>query len=131
VTHARRAGIVLSVVTLAIGSAGLVAARDLALTSAQGEILFGLGVSFNPLGALVTIALGLLALSSILLRDVRIIWVVVAGALLGVVQVLVQFGRDDNWLGTRGSNLSFFLSLALGMWSLAWLERLRPGRGNN
>lgn len=130
-THARRAGIVLSVVTLAIGSAGLVAARDLALTSAQGEILFGLGVSFNPLGALVTIALGLLALSSILLRDVRIIWVVVAGALLGVVQVLVQFGRDDNWLGTRGSNLSFFLSLALGMWSLAWLERLRPGRGNN
>jgi hypothetical protein len=130
VTPARRAGLVLAAVTLGVGVAGLVIALDLGFT-ARGEILFGLGVSFNPLGAAVMVVLGVLALSAMLMGNVRLMWVVVMGNALGAVQVLAQFGRADNWLGTRGSNLSFFLALGAGMWSVAWLERFSAARGNN
>jgi hypothetical protein len=123
VTAARRASLVLSSVSLVLGVAGLVVARELAFTAARGEIILGLGVSFNLLGALLTIALSLLAITGVLLGNRAILLAAAGGFAVAAVQVLAQFGRDTNWLGTRGSNLSLFLGLAVGLWSLAWLDR--------
>jgi hypothetical protein len=123
VTAARRASLVLSGVSLVLGVAGLVVARELAFTAARGEIILGLGVSFNLLGALLTVALSLLAISGALLGNRSVLQSAAGGFAVATVQVLAQFGRDTNWLGTRGSNLSLFLALAVGLWSLAWLDR--------
>jgi hypothetical protein len=127
VTTARRASLVLSGVSLVLGLGGLVVARDLAFTAARGEIILGLGVSFNLLGALLTIALSILAISGALLANRAVLLSAAGGSAVAAVQVLAQFGRDTNWLGTRGSNLSLFLALAVGLWSLAWLDRHMAG----
>ena len=122
-TAARRASLVLSSVSLVLGVAGLVVARELAFTAARGEIILGRGVSFNLWGALLTIALSLLAITGVLLGNRAVVLAAAGGFAVAAVQVLAQFGRDTNWLGTRGSNLSLFLGLAVGLWSLAWLDR--------
>lgn len=122
-TQARRAQLIIAGAALTVGMGGLIIARDLPFTASRGEILLGLGVSFNPLGALVTIALSGLALGGALRGRRLAVSIAAWGYALATVQVLVQFGRDTNWLGTRGSNLSFHIALALGLWSLVWLER--------
>jgi hypothetical protein len=123
VTAARRASLVLSGVSLVLGLGGLVVARDLAFTAARGEIVLGLGVSFNLLGALLTVALSILAISGALLGSNAVLLAAAGGYVVAAVQVVAQFGRDTNWLGTRGSNLSMCLALAVGLWSLVWLDR--------
>jgi hypothetical protein len=123
VTAARRASLVLSGVSLVLGLGGLVVARDLAFTAARGEIVLGLGVSFNLLGALLTVALSIVAISGALLGSNAGLLAAAGGYAVAAVQVVAQFGRDTNWLGTRGSNLSMFLALAVGLWSLVWLDR--------
>jgi hypothetical protein len=123
VMPARKGQLTISVASLAVGLAGLIVSRDLSLTASGGEILFGLGVSFNPLGALVTIVLSGLAVAGVLLGNRNLVLVAAAGFVLAAIQVLVQFGGDTNWLGSRGSNLSFDAAAAVGLWSLAWLER--------
>jgi hypothetical protein len=127
VTAARRASLVLSGVSLVLGLAGLVVARELAFTAARGEIILGLGVSFNLLGALLTIALSVVAITGALLGNRAVLLAAAGGFAIAAVQVLAQFGRDTNWLGSRGSNLSLFLALAVGLWSLAWLDRHMAG----
>lgn len=126
-TEARRASLVLSGTSLVLGLAGLVVARELAFAAARGEIVLGLGVSFNLLGALLTIALSILAITGALLGNRAVLLAAAGGFAIAAVQVLVQFGRDTNWLGSRGSNLSLFLALAVGLWSLAWLDRHSTG----
>jgi hypothetical protein len=123
VTAPRRASLVLSGVSLVLGLGGLIVARELAFTAARGEIILGLGVSFNLLGALLTVALSLLAITGALLGNRAFLLSAAGGFAVATVQVLAQFGRDTNWLGTRGSNLSLFLALAVGLWSLVWLDR--------
>jgi hypothetical protein len=123
VTAARRASLVLSGVSLVLGLGGLVVARDLSFTAARGEIILGLGVSFNLLGAMLTVALSILAISGALLGSNAVLLAAAGGYAVAAVQVVAQFGRDTNWLGTRGSNLSLFLALAVGLWSLVWLDR--------
>jgi hypothetical protein len=127
VTAARRASLVLSGVSLVLGLAGLVVARELAFTAARGEIILGLGVSFNLLGALLTIALSVVAITGALLGNRAVLLSAAGGFAIAAVQVLAQFGRDTNWLGSRGSNLSLFLALAVGLWSLGWLDRHMAG----
>jgi hypothetical protein len=123
VSAARRAQLVLAVVSLVIGLGGLVVASGLEFTEARGEILLGLGVSFNPLGALVLAGLSIAALLGALLGNRSAVLLAVVGYGLAGLQVLVQFGRDTNWLGSRGSNLSFALALAIGLLSLEWSKR--------
>jgi hypothetical protein len=123
VTAARRASLVLSGVSLVLGLGGLVVARELAFTADRGEIILGLGVSFNPLGALLTVALSIVAISGALLGSHPVLLAAAGGYAVAAVQVVAQFGRDTNWLGTRGSNLSMCLALAVGLWSLVWLDR--------
>jgi hypothetical protein len=123
VTTARRAQLLLAGVSVAVGLGGLIAALDLSFTENEGAILLGLGVSFNPLGALVLVALAALAGVGVLLGLRSVVLIAAAGFALGALQVVIQFGRDTNWLGTRGSNLSFFLACSIGLLSLEWLEQ--------
>jgi hypothetical protein len=128
VTTARRAQLIISGASLAVGLAGLILSRDVALTASSGEIVFGLGVSFNPLSALVTAGLSGLAVAGALLGNRSLVVAAAAGFGLAAIQVLVQFGSDTNWLGSRGSNLSFDAAAAVGLWSLVWLERQEVSR---
>jgi hypothetical protein len=121
-TVARRAQLVLSGTAFVVGLAGLIVARDTSFTQARGEVLLGLGVSFNVLGALVTIALAAIALAGAALRNRFLVIVGAAGFGLATCQVILQFGRADNWFGSRGSNLSFCLAVTVGLAALVWLQ---------
>jgi hypothetical protein len=121
-TGGRRAELILSGTAVVVGAGGLLVARDVSFTAARGEILLGLGVSFNPLGALVTIVLAVLALAGAVAGNRVLVLAAAGGFGLATLQVILQFGRADNWLGSRGSNLSFSLALAIGLASLVWLQ---------
>jgi len=121
-TGARRAQLAISALALAVGLGGLFVARDTSFTQTRGEILNGLGVSFNLLGALVTIALAALALVGATLGIRFLVLLAATGFGLATLQVSLQFGRADNWLGSRGSNLSFCLAVAVGLAALVWLQ---------
>jgi hypothetical protein len=127
-TTARRAQLIISSASLAVGLAGLILSRGLALNASSGEIVFGLGVSFNPLGAVATVGLSGLAIAGALLGNRSLVMAAAAGFGLAAIQVLVQFGSDTNWLGSRGSNLSFDAAAAVGLWSLVWLQRQEVSR---
>ena len=122
-TGARRAELIVSAIALVVGLGGLVVARDTSFTEARGEVLLGLGVSFNILGALVTLALAGIGVSGAVLGNQLLVMVAAIGYGIATVQVLLQFGRADNWLGSRGSNLSFWMALAVGLGALAWLQK--------
>ena len=122
-TDARRGQLVISAIALLVGVGGLVVARDTSFTEARGQILFGLGVSFNILGALVTIVLAAVAVAGAGLGNRFLVTLGAAGFGLATLQVMLQFGRDDNLLGSRGSNLSFWLAVAVGLAALVWLQK--------
>jgi hypothetical protein len=85
-------------------------------------------VSFNPLGALALIGLSVVALAGAVLGNRVLVVIAAAGYALTALQVLVQFGRATNWLGSRGSNLSLSLALTIGLLSLEWLKRQDLGQ---
>ena len=122
-TATRRAELLLSILALAMGAAGLLAARDLSFTAPKGELVLRLGPSFNPLGASVVVALAALALAGALLGRRTFVLASAGGFMVVAIQVLVQFGRVPNWLGSRGSNLSFALGMAAGLGALALAKR--------
>jgi peptidoglycan/LPS O-acetylase OafA/YrhL len=121
----RRAEMVVSIVALAAGVAGLLVAIGLPFTSSTGEIVLGFGISFNPLGAVVMIALAALGLAGAALQRPTLVLVAAVGFALYALQVVVQFGRDTNWFGSRGSNLSLAIGLATGLGALALGQRSR------
>jgi len=122
VTPARRAQLVISVTALSVGLGGLLVARATSFTTARGEVLLGLGVSFNVLGALVTILLAVLAMAGAAMGIRSLVLAGATGFGLAAIQVIFQFGRADNWLGSRGSNLSFWLAVSVGLLTLVWLQ---------
>ncbi len=115
----RRAELVLSLVALAMGLAGLLAARSLSFTAPQGELVLSFGPSFNPLGAVVVILLAALGVAGALLGRRTLLLAAAGGFALVAAQVLLQFGRSTNWLGSRGSNLAFAVGMAAGLGALA------------
>jgi hypothetical protein len=121
----RRSELVISLVALALGVSGLIVARDLPLTAYRGVLVLRLGPSFNPLGAGVVIALAVLAIGGALLGRRALVLASSGGFALVAVQVLLQFGRTPNWLGTRGSNLALALGMAAGLGAPALAERGR------
>ncbi|MBA3290248.1 MAG: hypothetical protein H0U17_02000, partial [Actinobacteria bacterium] len=54
-----------------------------------------------------------------------LVLVAAVGFALYALQVVVQFGRDTNWFGSRGSNLSLAIGLATGLGALALGQRSR------
>jgi hypothetical protein len=127
--RSRRALLVLAALAIVLGVVALIKARDVGFTEANpasvdtGAMLFGTDddlpwgklLEFNPLGALVTLTLGVLALVG---GWLRIRWLVLAAAAAFgacAIQALVQVGRDANVLGGRGGNLGVSLALAVGL----------------
>lgn len=122
-TGARRGELIISAIALVVGLGGLIVARDTSFTATRGETLLGLGVSFNILGALITIVLAALSVAGAVLANRVLVMVAAVGFGVASLQVLVQFGRADNLFGSRGSNLSFCLALAVGLGALIWLQQ--------
>ena len=126
-TRLRRAEAAVAAVGIVIGICGLVVARNLEFTAATGGVLFersddmiwGKLFQFSPLGAIVTIALGALALLGSWAGRRALVFMAAGGFALCAVQVIAQFGREDNVFGVRGGNLSLFLALAVGLLVLA------------
>ena len=120
----RRAQAVVAIVALIAGLFTLVASLSLPFTAARGGALGGTGITFNLLGAALVSVFGLAALAGALLRRRILVLAAAAGFALIAVQVLLQFGRSTNLLGTRGSSLSFALGAAVGLGALAlWARR--------
>jgi hypothetical protein len=131
--RARRALFVLSTVAVLLGVVALIKARDVGFTEANpptvdpGAMLFGTSddlpwgklLQFSPLGAILTLALGALALVGTWLRARGLVLLAAAGFAACAIQVLVQFGREPNVLGGRGGNLGVFIAFAVGFAVLA------------
>jgi hypothetical protein len=110
----RRAIAIIALAALVFGAAGLVLSRDLAFTAARG-VLVGSLMSFNPLGALITMALAVLGLIGARLRMRSVVGLAGAGFALAAIVQLIQAGRTSNVLGGRPSTFSFFLCIAVGL----------------
>lgn len=121
--RARRAEMVLSVIALAIGIAGLWYARDLGFSEPEGAFVFPMTddffwarlAQFNPLSALVTIAIAGIALSGAATRQRAVVLGAATLSLIGAVVMLIDLGRAEPLLGGRGGNVSMLLALGLGL----------------
>lgn len=120
----RRAQAVVAIVALIAGVVTLIASLGLPLTAPRGGALGGTGITFNLLGAALVSVLGLFALAGAVLGRRSFVLAAAAGFALIAMQVLLQFGRSTNLLGTRGSSLSFALGAAAGLGALTlWARR--------
>jgi hypothetical protein len=124
-TAARRAELWIAGLVAAVGLWGLLLARDVSFTSPRGARIAD-SVEFSPFGALVTIGLALLAGAGAAIGAQRV--VLAAGVAFGfiAVVVLLVLGRDANWFGARGSNVSMLLGASAGLIALALAPRA-PG----
>ena len=130
-TRVRRAEVTLATLGIVVGIVGLVGARKLGFTQADGAVLFertddmiwGKLVQFSPLGAIVTMALASAALVGARIGRRAIVFVASAGFAVSSLQVIVQFGRDDNAFGARGGNLALALAMSVGLAALALADR--------
>jgi hypothetical protein len=126
--RARVGMVVIAVVVTVMGVAGLVIARDVGFTEPQGALTgwraFELGLlTVNPLGALLTLGAGLVALAGAVARRWGVVAAAAGALALMSVQVVVQWGGSANWLGSRGTNLSFWFGAAVGLAALVWAVR--------
>lgn len=127
-----RAQVVIGVVAVVVGSVGLFLARDLDLTGSTGALVGWADLelkfmSYNPLGALLTVGVGVLAILAGGLRRplVALVGVVMSAAM--ALQVLLQWRADgDNLLGGTGRNLGFDLFLLCGLATTVALARVAP-----
>jgi hypothetical protein len=98
---------------------------DRPFTAHQGELVgWSAGelklLWFNPLSALLTVALGGIALLAARLRRAGLAWVAVAGFAVMAAQVLLQWRYNGgNWsggvLGGTGANFAFWAMFAVGI----------------
>jgi hypothetical protein len=118
--HARRRfALILSLVALAAGAGGYLAALGEPFTHPKGSLL-GKLLYFNRLGALVTVILAAVALIGALARRRDFLLVAGVGFALAAALTIVQTGHVPNWLGGRGNTLSLFLACAVGLLTLAF-----------
>lgn len=130
--RARWAQVGLGGLALAVGLLGVLRTGEVGFSDSASVALIdsrwvdGPLLTFNQAGALVTAALGGLALAGALGRRTRLaVWIAAGGFALVGLQVLFQYGRGSNILGANGSNLSFALAEAVGLLALSILAR--PG----
>lgn len=125
-TDYTRPVMVLSGVALAMGLIALIASSGAAFAGPEGALLpVQLGF-YSPLGAIMTLALGAIALLGGVSREPVIVVVAGLGFLAAAGLVLVQAGASTNWLGGRGSTMSFFLAVGVGLLVLALASRTVP-----
>lgn len=124
----------LCLVGLAAGLSGFWLARDFDLAGRQGGQVgfrsYELNLmTYNRLGALVTIALSAIGLVGVFTLKPPLGVIPATGFALLALQVLIQWRPDaDNVFASSGTNLSFSLMMALGFGVTAWLSRLEPYR---
>jgi hypothetical protein len=119
----QRAQAAVAIAALIGGVLTLIVSLGDPLTAPFGSALDGTGITFNLLGAVLVSVLALVALAGALLRRRSFVIAAAAGFALIAMQVLLQFGRNTNLLGTRGSSLSFALGAAAGLGALAFWAR--------
>ncbi len=110
------AGLVIGLIALIASSGGSFAGPEGALLPVQ------LGF-YSPAGAVVTLVLAAIALLGGVARQPVIVAVAGVGFLLAAVLVLFQAGSETNWLGGRGSTMSFFIAMGVGLLVLAVSSR--------
>ena len=125
-----RCQLVIGGIAVAVGALGLFLASDLGFTDPAGALL-GWGdyelkfMAYNPLGALLTVAVGALGVAAGVTRRQPPAIAAAAISALMVVQVLVQWRPEgENLLGGSGRNLGFDLLLVVGFATTAALARV-------
>ncbi|MGH9155420.1 MAG: Rv1678 family membrane protein [Acidimicrobiales bacterium] len=135
--RSRAAQVTIAAVALGVGTVAVLRTGHVGFDSRRSvplidsRLVDGALLTFNRAGALVVLVLGIVALAGALARWRSLVLVVVGGFTLVVVQVLAQYGRAVNLLGTNGSNLSFALAAAVGLATLSLCSTrrsARPGR---
>lgn len=123
----RKAQLVIATVALVSGIIGYLAAASIAFTAAKGAILGSL-MSFNRLGAVISIVLAALALVGVKSGAKTLVAGAGGGFLLAAVVQLIQAGASTNLLGGRPSTFSFFLAVGAGLVVLAVPPGMVHGR---
>ncbi len=126
----RRASMVITLSALATGLLGLIITRDLALTARRGKYVWAL-VSMNRLGALVTVALCVLALSGAAKRSRAPLALAGGGFALAAATQLFQMGASTIWFGGRANTFSFFLAAAAGLLVLVIADGTEVSRSDS
>jgi uncharacterized membrane protein YphA (DoxX/SURF4 family) len=121
----KRAATTLGITAVIVGVLGLVVARNIDFAAKQGALLgwekWELKVLwFNPLSAIVTAVVGVVALAALKLHRPVVLWVASGVFGLMAVQVLVQWRYNrGEWtggiFGGTGGTMAFWLLLAIGL----------------
>lgn len=111
------AAVVVGIIALVLADGGLATRRGTIVGWPQIELTL---VSFNRLGAVVTAALGGMAILAARRRSVPLIGATAVAFAAMAAQVVVQWGRGANLFGGTGRNLSLWMALAAGLGALAW-----------
>ena len=125
----RRIQLTLGIVGILIGVIAFVQASNVAFRADVGAELgwpsYELRLmSYNRLGATVTLVLAAIGLAGALVRRPGFGWVAAGGFGLLAIQVLIQWRPDaSNLFGSHGSNLAFALLMSLGFGVTAALAK--------
>jgi len=114
----RTAALVLGALGVLSGAAGFAVSAGQPFTAAEGARVGEL-FHLNPLGSLVTLVLGLVALGGAVARVRAVVLAAAAGWLLAALQVVLQSGGQSNLLGGTASTLALFLAMGGGLLALA------------
>ena len=109
--------------TVTVGLIALVGSSGAPFAGPEGRILPVQAGFYSPLGALVVIALAAIGLLGGVTRAVTLVYVSAFGFSAAALLVLVQVGSATNWLGGRGSTMSFFTAVGIGLLALALASR--------
>ena len=118
-----RAVKVLASLVLVFGLIALVGSSGAPFAGPEGRILPVQAGFYSPLGALVVIALAAIGLLGGVTRAVTLVYVSAFGFSAAALLVLVQVGSATNWLGGRGSTMSFLMAAGVGLLALALASR--------
>jgi hypothetical protein len=123
----RRTQGIVAIVCIVAGLIGFNRAGSVTFTADRGALVawprYELYLmTYNRLGALVVVALGLVGLAAVLTRRQMFASIAAGGFALLALQVLVQWRPEGtNWFGAAGANMSFALAAALGFAATAAL----------
>ncbi|HKA02957.1 MAG TPA: hypothetical protein VKD67_01470 [Acidimicrobiales bacterium] len=128
-TSVARAQVTLAVIGIVVGVLGLARASGSFTEHAGRDIGYGALelhlMSYNRLGALITLVLAVLALLGPLSGRPVLVVVAAIGFVAYAVQVVLGFRTlaGGNVTGSNGATLSFCLMMAIGLGALAWAEQ--------
>jgi hypothetical protein len=119
----RRAEQILAVTIVAVGLAGLVVSRDVDSTAPKGAFLldvpgdyiWGRQLAFNPLGALLMLGMGVLALGAVSTGRRPVVLSAAGAAVALAVVTTFDLTQSNPALGSRAGNVALLLALGVGL----------------